>query len=137
MTPTYEQAKLWFNPLRAARFWGRVDKREDGCWIWTGALTDSGHGRYDFDGDIVRVHRITWMLARQRDIPDALVIRHLLCDNKPCCNPAHLVGGTQGENVMDMWLIHKPYDEAMEREAIGAYLLQPFTGHFSEASPSV
>src|ERR1700686_5247571 len=105
MTPTYEQVKLWFNPVRLMRFWAKVNKRPDGCWIWTGALTDTGHGRHDFDGDTVRVHRLTWVMERQRDIPEMLgdkpfVVRHLMCDNEPCCNPAHLVGGTQGENVM-------------------------------------
>jgi hypothetical protein len=29
------------------------------------------------------------------------VLRHL-CDNKPCCNPAHLLLGTQSENVRDV-----------------------------------
>ena len=58
VTPTYEQTKLWFNPVRLMRFWAKVNKRADGCWIWTGALTDTGHGRYNFDGDTVRVHRL-------------------------------------------------------------------------------
>ena len=56
MTPTYELAKMWFTPIRESRFWGKVDKRPNGCWLWTGSLTDSGHGRYDFDGDTVRMH---------------------------------------------------------------------------------
>ena len=30
-----------------------------------------------------------------------LVLRHL-CDNKPCCNPAHLLPGTASENVRDV-----------------------------------
>ena len=132
MTPTCELVKLWFTPARALRFWRKVDKRDDGCWIWTGSLTDTGHGRYDFAGESVRVHRLTWVMARQQDIPDWMKIRHLMCDTKPCCNPAHLVGGTQGENVHDIWLVHKPYDEAMEQEAIATYLERPYIGYFNE-----
>jgi hypothetical protein len=33
-------------------------------------------------------------------IPDGLVIRHT-CDNKKCINPAHLIIGTQKENLQD------------------------------------
>jgi hypothetical protein len=132
MTPTYEQAKQWFTPLRELRFWRKVDKTPEGCWLWRGALTDTGHGACDFDGDSVRVHRLTWILARQRDIPEGLVIRHLMCDNKPCCNPAHVVGGTQGENVNDIWLIHRPYDVAKEQEVIAEYLKHPYVGYFSD-----
>ncbi len=132
MTPTYEHARVWFTPLREMRFWRRVDKRQDGCWIWTGALTDSGHGRYDFDGEVVRVHRLTWVLARQSDLSDDLVIRHFMCDNRPCCNPSHLVGGSQGENVRDLWLIHKPYADWKEQEARAEYLKHPFVGGLSD-----
>jgi len=131
MTPTYEHCKLWFNPVRLLKFWRKVDKRADGCWIWTGSLTDSGHGRYDFDGDSVRVHRLTWVMARERDIPDDMVIRHLMCENKPCCNPSHLVGGSYGENNQDR-VLHATYDEATELEARAEYREHPYIGYFSE-----
>jgi len=132
MTPTFEMLKLWFTPEREARFWRMVDKRSDGCWLWTGALTDTGHGQCKVLGGIVRVHRLTWILARQADIPDDLVIRHLMCNNRRCCNPAHLVGGTQGENVADIKLIHEAYQRDIERRARLEYLTHPFVGHFHD-----
>jgi len=112
MTPTWDLLKLWWTPRRAARFWARVNKESGpyGCWIWTGSLSDTGHGQIWMCGGLARVHRITWMLERERDIPDCMVIRHLLCNNKPCCNPAHLVGGTQGENCFDTVFIHGLYN---------------------------
>ncbi len=132
MTPTYEQAREWFTPLRLLRFERKIEKCADGCWLWRGALTETGHGQYDFGGGVTRVHRLTWILARQRDIPDGMVIRHLMCDNKPCCNPAHLVGGTQGENVRDIWLVHRPYDVDKEQREIAEYLKNPYVGYFHD-----
>ena len=136
---------MWFTPARAARFWSKVDKRADGCWLWTGTLSDTGHGIVYFEGHLVRFHRLTWMLARERDIPEflthndhglpytepqPLVIRHFGCDNKPCGNPAHLVGGTRGENVYDTIWLHRVYREDQERLARAAYRERPFAGYF-------
>jgi hypothetical protein len=133
MTPTYEQVKLWFTPERAAKFWSLVNiLHPRGCWIWTGALTDTGHGQTWMQGGTVRVHRLTWILARQADIPDWMVIRHFMCNQRTCCNPAHLVGGTQGENVQDIWYVHKAYDLAQEMEARSEYRQHPYVGYFSD-----
>lgn len=34
-------------------------------------------------------------------IPAGMIVMHT-CDNPPCCNPSHLVLGTQAENLADM-----------------------------------
>jgi hypothetical protein len=142
VTPTYEQAKLWFTPAREMRFWRKVEKTAEGCWLWCGALTESGHGQLDFNGHIVRVHRLTWLLARKLDIPEFIpdrdgeyvpfVVRHLMCDQKQCCNPAHLAGGSQGENVEDTWKIHLAYKQETERQARERYSKHPYIGYFSD-----
>ena len=144
MTPTYEQAKEWFTPARERRFWERVEKQADfGCWLWRGSLTEDGHGQVFCCGGNVRVHRLTWVLARQRDIPEFIfdsrrgeyvpfVIRHLMCDNEKCCRPAHLVGGCQAENVKDIWLIHHAYKQDVEAQLRREYLTHPYAGYFSE-----
>lgn len=133
MTPTYEQAHQWLTDEREQRFWQMIAKQPNGCWVWQGSLSDSGHGQYAMYGGTARVHRLTWMLARERDIPDGLVIRHLLCDNTRCCNPRHLVGGSQGENCRDTWAIHQSYRNDVEHRARQEYLKHSYVGYFSES----
>jgi len=144
VTPTYEQLQEWFTPARAARFWRKVEKNAtpEGCWLWRGSCADGGHGQVYCCGHNVRVHRLTWMIARKRSIPEFIpdsrgefapfVVRHLMCDHANCCNPAHLVGGTPEENVRDTWQIHIAYRADAERRAREDYSEHPFLGYFSE-----
>jgi len=76
----------------------------DDCWEWTG----SRHPRYPYGrlvvggraGKVEYAHRLAW-LHWVGPIPDGLIVRHT-CDNAPCCNPAHLLLGTQADNCLDM-----------------------------------
>lgn len=91
------------SPLRPTdaqeRFWMKVTKQDDGCWIWNGA-TDGGHryGSFQFDGTVRRAHRVAYFWANG-DIPDGLVLDHL-CRTTLCVNPDHLEPVTQHENIM-------------------------------------
>ena len=89
----------------ADRFWQRVAKGPPSrCWPWTGATTEKGYGRLKWNGRAVSAHRIAYELA-VGEIPKGnsyhgVVVRHT-CDNRLCCNPAHLQLGTQLENMGD------------------------------------
>lgn len=89
-----------------ARFWVKVAiGGPDTCWPWLAYRGKSkrglDYGKIGIDGRIHFAHRIAWELTNG-PIPDGLRVLHR-CDNPPCCNPAHLFLGTQGDNVQDMW----------------------------------
>lgn len=83
----------------AERFWARVRISEpDECWEWQQSLI-YGYGKFTFRYKTYRAHRVAYELVRG-PIPDDLVVMHT-CDNRKCCNPAHLRLGTQLENIQD------------------------------------
>jgi hypothetical protein len=83
-------------------FWNKIDKREDGCWIWTAFLHSDGYGRFhtkDANRKTIGrlVHRITYE-ELVGPIPEGLELDHL-CRNRACCNPEHLEAVTHRVNV--------------------------------------
>ena len=55
-----------------------------------------GYGRVGIGGKVLLAHRY---VASLMGLPDG-VVRHS-CDNRPCCNPAHLSVGTQQQNLVE------------------------------------
>lgn len=85
------------------RFWSKVDRRgSDDCWPWIAkAKHKHGYGMFTVaTGFVDYSHRLAFALANG-GMPEGTYIRHS-CDNPPCCNPMHLLEGTQADNVQDM-----------------------------------
>lgn len=80
-------------------------KQQGECLVWTGCVGPTGYGHLPYileDGTKMQfVHRIAYFLENG-DFDRKLSILHR-CDNRPCCNPAHLFLGTQKDNVKDMF----------------------------------
>jgi hypothetical protein len=90
----------------AAKFWLRVDARSapKECWPWTGGGDKRGYGQLNWPvmGRWVRLkaHRVAFALWNDVDVSTVALLRHT-CNRPSCCNPLHLVPGTQSENMED------------------------------------
>lgn len=73
------------------------------CWNWIGSTTSNGYGNVRINKKLYRTHRLTYMLfvgdlpiGKGKSIP---VLDHL-CNNRLCCNPAHLQLISDRENIL-------------------------------------
>jgi hypothetical protein len=82
-----------------SRFWGFVTRgAAHECWPFTGCKNACGYGSFRFAGKSALAHRMAFYLTHGY-WPE--VARHT-CNNPPCCNPTHLIDGTQADNIRDM-----------------------------------
>lgn len=83
----------------SARFFERTKRIDTGCLMWTGSPTGNGYGEVWYRARKVGAHVFAWFLETG-EWPSG-VIRHQ-CDFGMCVDFAHLLDGTQAENVQDM-----------------------------------
>jgi hypothetical protein len=82
----------------AERFMEKVNKMENGCWLWTAHCMKNGYGLFRTPARNELAHRVAHRLFNgaldQRDVMHA-------CDTPACVNPEHLSLGTRKENMQD------------------------------------
>lgn len=98
------RADQTFTPeRREASFWSKVDKSggPDACWNWQGAVTAKwGYGCFQMGKNrVLGAHKVAWEYTNG-PVPSGLCVLHK-CDNRLCCNPAHLFIGSKKDNSED------------------------------------
>jgi hypothetical protein len=76
-------------PGRSAeeRFFKKIKKLENGCWLWTGYTRRDGYGQFH-DKKVVYAH--IWAYKHFKgEIPRGHELHHR-CENRACVNPNHL-----------------------------------------------
>lgn len=79
------------------RFWSKVAFTES-CWLWNGARTTQGYGRFNVSRGPVPAHRWSYEFCVGQ-IPEGLTIDHL-CRVRYCVNPDHLEPVTIRTNIL-------------------------------------
>ena len=82
------------------RFWSKIQiLGPDECWPWISNKNNLGYGQFNLGPKVYLAHRCAYMDCIG-EIPPRMVIRHT-CDMRACCNPGHLLLGTQKQNIHD------------------------------------
>ena len=75
------------------------------CWSWNASTNNAGYGQLKMNGKTWNTHRLSWHLRVEKlPLPgtarakDGDIIDHG-CENRLCCNPAHLTKISQSDNV--------------------------------------
>lgn len=98
MAPGMRSAPTAYKARTRDRIMGKTTRDGD-CLLYGGYLTPAGYGLVTVSGKTVSAHRAIYSLCNG-PIPSGACVMHT-CDKPACVNPAHLVLGTQLDNMRD------------------------------------
>lgn len=94
------------------RFWSKVEMIPfHDCWEWIAGKYPHGYGMIGIKKKktTVSAHRISYQM-KYGPIPEGLQVNHK-CDNPGCVRPEHLYAGTQKENIRDVILRGRNFNQ--------------------------
>lgn len=88
--------------IKIAKFWSQVGIRRniEECWFWHGFVYPIGYGKKRWNGRPDYSHRVAWEISNKQKPQGAI---YHTCENRLCCNPAHLRHGTRAEAQQVAW----------------------------------
>lgn len=96
-----------YNMQWIARVMAKCKAGEGGCWLWQGQVAHNGYGLTSYrkfdgvrGGRTAIVHREMYRIVTGKDLTKWQYVLHL-CDQRLCCNPAHLWLGSPTHNSAD------------------------------------
>ncbi len=84
------------------RFEANIERRDDGCWEWTGARSSRGYGSIRVGGQSQGAHTLSVSLYAEQPPPDSTGEWQHSCNRPWCVNPDHLSWGTHKSNMQYM-----------------------------------
>jgi hypothetical protein len=109
-------------PMTAEKFWSKVDRSggEGACWPWLGSFFENGYGQVSWNYKKLRAHRVAYTLTNG-PISDGLLLDHIECKNRACCNPDHVrpvtpqinsIENSDGQSALNAAKTHCPQGHA-------------------------
>ncbi len=86
------------------RFFDKVTVWPNGCWLWCGAINQSIHGAFYYEGKNHPAHR--WIYEYFFGPSSSELDHHHTCDNPWCVNPYHVKPLTKKEHTATKFNFH-------------------------------
>lgn len=71
-------------------FWSHIEKKENGCWIWTGAIEKNKYPVFYVNSVLFKARHYIYSLRGNKKYNERFNI-HSYCDNWLCVNPEHFL----------------------------------------------
>lgn len=90
--------KYFLNQLPTKFLKNIVIELDTGCWLWQVNINRNGYGRIYHDGKRRMAHIFMYKLFKG-SYKEGLLLDHVYCKHRNCCNPTHLSPVTAQQNT--------------------------------------
>jgi hypothetical protein len=105
------------------RFWSKVKiGKSNECWPWLGSIRGR-YGHFTFGQQSRQANQVAWELEYRQPFPEGLQACHS-CDYPLCCNPNHIIPGTQTDNIQQA-VVRKRHVNSKKTRCVNGHALTP------------